>query len=373
MTNKAIILGSGFSKALITSMPLTNDLTNKIFDKIKETSPKKIQNLWKEHITDKGIGTIATINKEQIEASEPKSDFELILSYLDDAPWKDNITKYEHRILYEVTTKMISKIIDESNEDEEFFTTLLEKEKTWLKGFIKKIRDEKIPIITFNYDTILEWLLIIYEKSEQTSQDVYYKNDAYRLNYFIDTYIIKNDSFFFNIPNDVDRIGDGEGKNPPLLKLHGSKNWLYSDKRDSIIIDNIEFLKTYFEDDDTKDKIEEELKKLKKQTQILIIPPTQNKNPFYLKNDYIGQQWLEAREILSKVEELDIIGYSAPPTDISTNLMLQNTINRKDCKVNICYKDDDTLENRFNNILNLATTSFHKDGFDEEFCKKQYE
>ena len=88
-------------------MPLTNDLTDKIFGKIK-FEKKIIHDLWDEHIVKKGIGVML----EERAGKEVKlKDFERILSYLEDAPWKDNITKHEHLILYENLTKLISDII----------------------------------------------------------------------------------------------------------------------------------------------------------------------------------------------------------------------------------------------------------------------
>ncbi len=406
MTNKkAIILGSGFSRAIISDMPLTNGLTDKISEKI-EKLPKKTDNdiniikaLWEKHVVAKNIGGL--------------KDFEKILSYLEDAPWKDNITKYEHLILYETLTGLISDILSDITKDEDFFYDLLTKKKVWLKNFIKKIRDEKIPIITFNYDTILEWLLIVYERIESRFDDCEDKNkwgkdyaaknggngpldytiligDEYRANYFCDTYAIKTESFYLNIPNgkDLKYHVNGLLKNPRIFKLHGSLNWLYSNKKDSIIVDDREFLRKRFFKSEVFENmgrtvklvedIESDFKILKKGFQTLIIPPIQNKTTTYMKNDYIGQQWLEVREILSQVEELDIVGYSIPATDISTNLMLQDAVNRKDCKINICYfekekKLEESLKERFQeafSLCDLQEKNFHNSGFDENFCKK---
>lgn len=406
MTNKkAIILGSGFSRAIINEMPLTNDLTNKISEKFSKIDKKGIdivRDLWDKHIVAKNIGGL--------------KDFEKILSYLEDAPWKDNITKYEHLILYETLTGLISDILSDITKDEDFFYDLLTKKKAWLKNFIKRIRDEKIPIITFNYDTILEWLLIIYERMESGFDDFKNENDwwkdfkekrggnaaphdqygqilrsdEYRANYFCDTYAIKTESFYLNIPNGKDLYHHVNGllKNPRIFKLHGSLNWLYSNKRDSIIVDDREFLrKRFFKSEvfenmgrtvKSVEDIESDFKILKKGFQTLIIPPIQNKTATYMKNDYIGQQWLEVREILSQVEELDIIGYSNPTTDISTNLMMQDAVNRKDCKINICYfEKDKKLEEQFKerfketfSLCDLQEKDFYNSGFDEEFCKK---
>jgi hypothetical protein len=204
MINKAIILGSGFSKAIISEMPLTNDLTDKIFGKIK-FEKKIIHDLWDEHIVKKGIGVML----EERAGKEVKlKDFERILSYLEDAPWKDNITKHEHLILYETLTKLISDIINDITKDEDFFCDLLQENK-WIRNFIKKIRDKQTAVITFNYDTIIEWLLIVYERIESSydlmeeakKEDlkISFRSDYYRINYFSDTYAIKNESFIHNV------------------------------------------------------------------------------------------------------------------------------------------------------------------------------
>lgn len=116
----------------------------------------------------------------------------------------------------------------------------------------------------------------------------------------------------------------------------------------------------------TEADIKEDFKILKKSCQILIIPPIQNKTSAYMKNDYIGQQWLEAREILLNAQEVDIIGYSSPTTDIATNLMLQDALNRKDCKINICYKceekEEGSLKDRYKNTFNLLRPKFYGSG-----------
>ncbi len=58
--------------------------------------------------------------------------------------------------------------------------------------------------------------------------------------------------------------------------------------------------------------------------------------------------------------------------------MLQDVVNRKSCKINICYfEENKKLEEQFKDrfketfsLCDLQEKNFYNSGFDEDFCKK---
>lgn len=386
--SEVTILGSGFSKALVSEMPLTNQLTEAIKDRIK-SEEDVIKALWTKHVENNNVGNV----------NDEEGNFEEILSYLDDSfPCKDHLQKLEHRILYHAITTLIIQHLAEIKID---YKTLFS-DKPWLKDFIKYIRDRKVSIITFNYDTIFEGLLINSDSNgngkmlcETGNVEGYYS----KVNYFKDTYFIASNSILLAIPHrfyfktgsggssfreGADTLQAGLGNNPKLLKLHGSLNWLYSEYNKSVICDDLEFFdnscvyveeikKTFIEyQQELQKSFPRFLDEIRERYKPLIIPPIQNKTPEYINNNIIKEQWIEAGKILSKAKKINIIGYSLPDTDLATMLMLKTSINNKDCEVFVCYeeKNDEKsqkLKDSYRNALGSATLRFCSTGFSENW------
>ncbi|TET07214.1 MAG: hypothetical protein E3J83_05255 [Candidatus Atribacteria bacterium] len=148
-TNEVFILGTGFSKAIYKEMPLINELSIEIEKKLYQK--KKI------------IPEFVNIYDKYISRQNFKN-FEDILTYLyQNFPWKNLDEYYLLRSLFYYITNLLVEIFLEK--EEEFKVLLLKKNDKdnnlkLLKRFINYLNFTNSNIITFNYDTILEFLCI---------------------------------------------------------------------------------------------------------------------------------------------------------------------------------------------------------------------
>ena len=99
---------------------------------------------------------------------------------------------------------------------------------------------------------------------------------------------------------------------PALLKLHGSANWFWADTSPS---DEI-----YFSNGTEKD-----FNNLVMGLKPYIIPPVQDKNAFY-NHIAIQALWKKAEELLKQADEIYIIGFSFPQTDLSVRYLFQSAL-----------------------------------------------
>ncbi|MEW5914506.1 MAG: hypothetical protein AB1814_18265 [Thermodesulfobacteriota bacterium] len=158
---------------------------------------------------------------------------------------------------------------------------------TVILDILAKQKDQEVSIITFNYDLALEYAMHFHK--------------------------IKTNYYLNNITDD---------SSLPLLKLHGSVNWGYSNVDNSVIYFGIDKILNglgftgiknnkklivwkQFENEETKNR--------QKIGGPVIVPPTWSKSEHHYKIDRV---WKKAAEVLSKAEAIYIIGYSLPETDL---------------------------------------------------------
>ena len=156
---------------------------------------------------------------------------------------------------------------------------------------IAELRAEKKPLpnlISFNYDLGLDWALI---------------KAGFNINY-----------------------GFSQGRptaSVNLFKLHGSINWVYSEKTKEILQWNLRDAYSNQQNivHETRDCIRYRISpnlhlfrpnENPKETQPLIIPPTFNKGA---ENQYLSEVWRSSVEVLKEAENIIVIGYSLPETD----------------------------------------------------------
>lgn len=286
---KIFFFGAGFSKAIDPKYPTMKELTNKI----RKEWPVKTSCLQKKY---KQISSVAG------------DDIEAILSYVSSTyPWEGEHEKALNKALFIEMTKAIHL----------HFTTLeafppkKDSNTKILGDFILK---NKCLSITLNYDTLLESIIFA------SLSKKYQKANSYQALYWIPMQsIFERGSIGYN-PNPNKEEYDPRGeKLPTILKLHGSANWLwtgrpndetlyYSGKQRSLVYDPL-----------TAGLIP------------YIIPPSSNKNTFYNSHS-LSLLW-EATLLFTRFfDELYIIGYSLPKTDLSINylfkMIIQNSFSR---------------------------------------------
>lgn len=316
MVKRLLVLGSGFSKAVSPSMPTVRKLA--------------------EHLREEGA-------LRQDPYDRLVDDPELLLSYLSlEQPWKEPPEALEDKALFVRVQKSLADFIADC-EAQAFKNPIPE----WTKEFIEYLLDSRTPVITFNYDTVLERMLYMF-----------------RLGREIDLYDLPLTLLW-------SRVRDTGGYLPAqkfhLIKLHGSINWFYSGaegfpgeqiyyhpvdsgspREDGISIPAPKFRQL------TKDKIS------------LIIPPVAEKSRFY-SNETVRSLWRDARGVLAAADEIFCIGYSLPPTDLTTKLLFRSVARPK--RVFIVNKSASELKERYRKAF--PETEEIKDDFDGEDAVKK--
>ncbi|MGE4385551.1 MAG: hypothetical protein AB7E39_06790 [Endomicrobiaceae bacterium] len=323
---QTFILGAGFSKAVADTMPLLNELSQEIKQKIDNTQDEDIKHFWNDFIIKNNIGNIQ---------DKDTANFEDILTYL-----STNFTYENYKgiglknILYEYIKEQIVEIFKEKNIEKEI------KDDQYLKNFLNYLVDTKTNVCTFNYDLVLE---NSFKKIKPDAKDNHFK-DLYIIQK-IDTGLMsffseKNDDILKNTIN--------------IYKLHGSINWLYDkDVQNGIRVISDGTLPEY-----------------KLGLSPLIVPPTISKN-FSQLTPLLNIQWYKFREELENAEKIYIIGYSIPKTDIATYYALKTLI-KHDAKIVIVNKIDENDEKvkEWKVLFSKQNLEFCFEGFTETFVNK---
>jgi len=155
MVNEVFFLGAGFSIALANSCvtngktyPTLKSLTNEILCDFSKTS----------------LGThLHEISQKYTE------NIELLLTYLStDLPWQNQQMIHLDKALYFELTSKISKYFNDLDK-------VCEYNFEPFKNLSKYITGNKIPIITLNYDTLLERMLLFTMPKDSQNANSYNK------------------------------------------------------------------------------------------------------------------------------------------------------------------------------------------------------
>jgi hypothetical protein len=292
----AIILGAGFSRALSKRMPLVNELGEAI---LKRTG----------RIRQLSVG----------------GDFEMLLSRL--AEWQPDLRddrNYQNRMLFHEITKTLHSIMTEREAE-----TLRGKPPWWLLRLLGIAHVCRMTLITFNYDTLIEHAVNAY---------VLYDWEA-RIHVLAE-HILNRTPIL--APGTV---GPGTGREPRtfrLAKLHGSLDtfWVPSDRSGATI--NRQPLGRW------GNPIQ--LDELSRSRYFpgrspFIVPPAAAKSTFY-DNPISRELWQTAAEALRIADQVAIVGYSLPLTDLVTSGMLAETLGDREVEVDVVNCDPRDVVNR---------------------------
>lgn len=308
--NRVFFLGAGFSKAIDSRYPVLNELSAKIASQIQC-----------------GKSSLSCHYDNEL-ASILKDDIENLLTYLSaDWPWKSPKQSYVDKALYMEITEILSKnFIDLSKNDfknTKYVDTgvLAELEKFILKN------STNVNFITLNYDMIIE----------RCFWDVF--SNAFTLDQFYRYPIMEIGAREFNpyIHNNDDHTFE---KIPAIIKLHGSANWFWEDVSAS---DQI----YYTEGNEGKEK-----QALLSGLTPYIVPPVLDKSAFY-KHNAIRYLWGQAFKLLRNADEIYIIGFSFPQTDISVKHLFQAALKHSKAKIYVINKaEKNDLEKNYGLVFN---------------------
>jgi hypothetical protein len=275
-------------------------------------------------ITEKLSGKDSTINHYTHEILTPlKDNFEHLLTYLSsDLPWKSEEQIYTDRALY---SKISDTIVSIFNEKARF--TIKRRQEIYevyrnLFNFFSK-NDQNVDFISLNYDLLLE---IILDYSFKNKGGKFDENDqivSTRMYQFAMSWILSRSA---------PRHGpDVRRTNPRIVKLHGSINWFWTGTSASETI----YCKILHKGEE-EENIDAGLTPY-------IIPPVMDKNVFY-NHTIIKSLWKKAKELLYNADEIYIIGFSFPQTDISVRFLFQSSLEGKQPNIYVVNKVDEVLK-----------------------------
>lgn len=285
MSNKVFFLGAGFSIAV--AKMCTGD-TAQPYPSLKELSHS--------------IASDFAYSKNSLEAHlneispKYKNDIEQLLTYLSsDLPWKTPQMQYLDKALYFELINKIRQHFEQLDRDNEYdFSSV-----ATLANFIIK---NQCPIITLNYDTLLEQLIFSQMPTEYQTANTY---RGFYKQAIVDIFSRVPRSAFGFASGDTDHFGK---KLPNIHKLHGSINWLWSATNPS---------------DTIYCSCGKKFQDVCKDLNAYIIPPVLDKTKFYSHN-ILKSIWNDAHKCLSIADEIYIIGFSFPMTDLSVKFLFNS-------------------------------------------------
>jgi hypothetical protein len=306
MSKKVFFLGSGFSKAL-DNYPTLLELSKEIAEGMS--------------------GKNSSISHYSNEVLLPlKKNVEHLLTYLSSGlPWKNEEQIYSDRALYSIITeKVVSLFLERAK------TTIENNHKIYLE--YKELFDffaqnsENVDFISLNYDLLLEIILEhSYYNQSKIPGELFYITSA-KMYQFPMTWIGLR-SMLTGMTFGDDNIRTI----PRIIKLHGSINWFWTGTSPSETI----YYKNLLEDNVDKN-IDAGLVPY-------IIPPVMDKNAFY-NHAMIKSLWKKAKELLHEADEIYIIGFSFPQTDISVRFLFQSALEGKRPDIYVVNKIDGDLK-----------------------------
>ena len=296
----AIILGAGFSKAA-ANLPLTDELGNELRKRLPRMLSRAAQ-------------------------SFKNGSFETWLSRVAEAqPDLDDVANAENVALFTAATQTLHAILIEREID-----ALGGDMPKWLHQFVRTLHAARADVITFNYDTLLERAAV-----SSRCWDM-------GLNRFTNTESILN-----GLPPSLPgALADEDVNTFRLMKLHGSLDcyWVRGDPAGSTIVrlpGNRDWGPNTPSDHNHA--------RLTPGREPFIVPPASAKSGFY-NNPISRQLWRDAAAALRRADQVAIVGYSLPLTDLVTAGMIGDALGGHDKPIHLVNPESAAIRQRLSTI-----------------------
>lgn len=271
------ILGAGFSKAVSIHMPITDELGADCVSRDPE-------------VLGKAVGP----------TGEARPNFEVWLSRrAEDQPYRSSAENLSARAIFAGAVPLIAASLNERQS-----RVLSEPAPAWLQRLVYLWHTEKTPVITFNYDCLVECAV-----------------DTYKLPSWEDHGRMPWASVLRFVPaaSKPESIGEMEGRAPwetfQLHKLHGSLNWFWTSGDTSGATIQRGRLPGMYAAPNPMTESERSWRHPGRET--FIVPPSALKSSYY-GNPVTREIWSSAHAALRRSSKVVLMGYSLPLTDLST-------------------------------------------------------
>ncbi len=271
------IIGAGFSKAISDEMFLLSELSAKVHEALGQA--------WRAEW-----------------GPDLEGNVELLLTHLAAAhPWEDQGERHEALSAYHQVADVMTHWLAMAERAALRQST----PPDWLGKLCTYWHENACTVVTFNYDTLIE--------------------------HAVSTLSLHPDGIFgwnlYRVPVSWAKAREGWGMlagdrrtSFSLLKVHGSLNWWYSGPEsppgDTVYATNMQPRWGQDPDEDEDIAVIDKVR--------LVVPPTLQKESFY-ENSILRSQWQMARERLIDADRIILMGYSLPPTDLSSRLLLSTS------------------------------------------------
>jgi len=286
-------VGTGFSKAIDPAYPTLKELAEQVMIEFDSES------------------LMTHYNKEV--PPSVKKDIGQLLTYLSmDLPWKKDYQKELDKALFKSITHNI----------QQYF---LKPPRSVYKN--KKLSDyicgNLAPVLTLNYDLVME--AILYSSFPESERKRYV---SYRSFYKVPMAGLQS-LFPLGARRHSSLYEEEKKPFPPVLKLHGSVNWLWDGETYSSAV----YCRPIAQLADYEEKV------IEHGLSPYIVPPVLDKNSFYT-NRILKTLWQQAYHCIESAKEIFIIGFSFPDTDISVKLLFQSALTfNKNVKIYVVNSD----------------------------------
>jgi len=308
---EVFILGAGFSRALSTRMPLTDELGNACL---------ALNDLRGAH----GVPAKFTGGR-----------FETWLSSIaEPQPYLPEPSNLENQVLFVKFSDAIGKVLGLRMHE-----VLSGPPPTWHVKFVTAAHVRRATVITFNYDTLVEcavdyrsiWLPGLPEPVEWTE--------------------VTGDVPGW--PAGANRVGASPVETFRLLKLHGSLNWFWTPGDVTGLSVARRLLPGTF---NAPQRYTEDDRRRQLPARVpFVVPPSATKSSYY-QNRLVRELWIQAGEALEAASHVSLVGYSLPLTDLTVSNMLNRALGGSEVFVHVVDLDPEPIVVRLG-ALGVAASS----------------
>jgi hypothetical protein len=299
-TKHVVILGAGFSRAVSSLMPLSDELGTR--------SVELLDKQGRLHTSRLEFGRELT--------------FETWLSLLsDDQPQLSEAANRQNAALYARLRDTLAALLLEAQS-----TVLESAAPEWLYWLVSALHRERATVMTFNYDKVLEAAV-----------------EGHMLWDPINRRLVDSGDALWNLPplpNAGARLFGPRCETFRLLKLHGSLDWwaVPGDTSGATLVR--EEPRGTFES--PSEMTDEERQQQLPGRERFIIPPLSTKNTYY-RNPLTRELWQQAYRALQTATRISIVGYSLPPADSVMSNMLRLAIADREVAVDLVNPNPDDI------------------------------
>lgn len=290
------VLGAGFSRAISSCMPLTDELGAAVLEKLRGDLPPRLA----------------------LDELPPGVNFEAWLSDLaGDQPYLSDSENAQNHAAFLMFSQGIADILGDRVDQ-----VLRQSYPEWLLALVSAWHHSRATVITFNYDPLVECFV-------QTPTRILGHPGEYGQ--------VWNGVSWTELSGGLPAWAPGGAQLAStrvdtfrLLKLHGSLNWYWRAGDESGVSVARRPLPGHF--GNPAPYTDEDRRREVPGRTPFVVPPAAAKSQYYA-NPITKEMWSQAYERLQTADRLFIVGYSLPATDTTFSNMLRISLQSRDVEV----------------------------------------